>query len=165
MKNIYLIISLIIFFLTGCSSTYTLKDFSSKEKFYNDFNKYMSNKPVKVTFVDDSSFVFSENVKISNDSILLLSTGLNVINNFPLEKVKEIRNIHIHNNQLNGLWMGSSFCFLLSIPIIEVIREGSNDPTTLPTFPASFGFAGLGGLIGLGIGSIVDKTYIYKFNP
>lgn len=126
----------------------------------------MSNKPVKVTFVDDSSFVISENIKISNDSILLLFTGQKAINNFPLEKVKEIRNLHIHNNQLNGLWMGSSFCFLLSIPIIEVIRESSNDPpSALPTFPASFGFAGLGGLIGLGIGSIVDKTYIYKFNP
>lgn len=161
-RNIFIVLVLI---LTGCSSTYTLKDFSSKEKFYENFNKYMSNKPVKVTFVNDSSFVISKNVKISNDSILLLSSGQNAFNNFPLDKVKEIRNIHIHNNRLNGLWMGSSFCFLLSIPIIEAVREGSNDPTKLPTFPASFGFAGLGGLIGLGIGSIVDKTYIYKFNP
>ena len=167
MKNYYSLLTILLFlFLVGCSSTYTLKDFSSKEKFYEDFNKYMSNRLVKVTFVNDSSFIISENVKISNDSVLLLSTGQNIISNFPLEKVKEIRNIHIHNNQLNGLWMGSSFCFLLSIPIIEVIRESSNDPpSALPTFPASFGFAGLGGLIGLGIGSMVDKTYIYQFNP
>ncbi len=162
-RNIFIVLVLI---LTGCSSTYTLKNFSSKEKFYENFNNYMSNKPVKVTFVEDSSFIISENVKISNDSLISLFTGQNAINNLPLEKVREIRNIHIHNNRLNGLWMGSSFCFLLSIPIIEAIREGSNDPpSALPTFPASFGFAGLGGLIGFGIGSLVDKTYIYKFNP
>ncbi len=125
----------------------------------------MNNTPVKVTLVNDSSFIISDNVKIENDDLILLTSGPNAINNLPLEKVKEIRNVHTRNNKLNGLWIGASFSFLFSIAIIGAIDDINNDFQKFPQFPASFGFAGIGGLIGLGIGSIIDKTYIYVFNP
>jgi len=56
MKKVFrfsiIIIPLIVF---GCSSTYTVSDFSSKEKFYNDFNNFASDKNLEVKLVNDSS--------------------------------------------------------------------------------------------------------------
>jgi hypothetical protein len=54
--------------LIGCSSTYRVSDFSSKDKFYEDFNKFAENKSVKVTLMNDSSFNVNS-AKIRDDSI------------------------------------------------------------------------------------------------
>lgn len=59
--------------LIGCSSTYTIKDFSSKEKFYEDFNNSAKDKTVKVTLTNDSSFTTLNGASISNDSLIFIS--------------------------------------------------------------------------------------------
>jgi hypothetical protein len=59
-------------FLIGCSSTYTISDFSSKDKFYDDFNNFADNKTLKITLNNDSSFISNEGTKITNDSLILL---------------------------------------------------------------------------------------------
>ncbi len=66
-----------------------MKDFSSKEKFYDDFNKYMVNTPVKVTLVNDSSFTALNGVSIANDSLFFTAQILKK------EKIEsnEIKNI------------------------------------------------------------------------
>ena len=55
MKIVYLITTILSIIFIGCSSTYTVSDFSSKEKFYNDFNNFASDKNLEVKLVNDSS--------------------------------------------------------------------------------------------------------------
>jgi PBP1b-binding outer membrane lipoprotein LpoB len=54
MKNIYGLFFLLALLLMGCSSTYTIKDFPSKERFYEDFNNSVKNKDVSITLMSDS---------------------------------------------------------------------------------------------------------------
>lgn len=69
MKFNYLLFLASILFFVGCSSTYTVKNFSSKEKFYKDFNNSVRNKVVKITLTNDSSFSTLEDTRILSDSI------------------------------------------------------------------------------------------------
>ena len=55
----YLIVVFISLVILGCSSTYTIKDFSSKEKFYDDFNNFASSKSLDVELINDSSITVS----------------------------------------------------------------------------------------------------------
>jgi hypothetical protein len=66
----YLIVVFISLVILGCSSTYTIKDFSSKEKFYDDFNNFAKDKNVEVQFVNDSSLT------IGNGAIIIRDTWL-----------------------------------------------------------------------------------------
>jgi hypothetical protein len=69
MKILYLIFIFISILFLGCSSTYRLSDFSSKDKFYEDFNSFAKDKSVKVTFINDSSFNINNRTEIKNDSL------------------------------------------------------------------------------------------------
>ena len=72
MKIIYLISSIFLLILTGCYSTYKVSDFSSRDKFYEDFNKSANDKAVKVTLSNDSSFFMSNGAAIENDTLCSL---------------------------------------------------------------------------------------------
>ena len=69
MKIFYLIATIFLLTLTGCSSTYKVSDFSSKDKFYEDFNNFTNKKTLKVTLNNDSSFIINKGAMISNDSL------------------------------------------------------------------------------------------------
>ena len=56
--------------LIGCSSIYKVSDFSSKNKFYEDFNSFAKNKSIKIIMTNDSSFITSEGPYILNDSLI-----------------------------------------------------------------------------------------------
>ncbi|HUX60910.1 MAG TPA: hypothetical protein VMV32_06330 [Ignavibacteriaceae bacterium] len=74
MKSIYYLI--VVFFslvISGCSSTYTIKDFSSKEKFYEDFNNSVKYKNINVTLSNDSSFSVPYGAILSDDSLLTIT--------------------------------------------------------------------------------------------
>jgi len=66
-------VSLIVLSFAGCSSTYKVSGFSSKEKFYDDFNKSVNGKIVEITLSNDSSFTAFEDVHIANDSLHYIS--------------------------------------------------------------------------------------------
>jgi hypothetical protein len=68
MKFYFFVVVFVSLFIIGCSSTYRISNFSSKEKFYEDFNKTAKDKNVKITLINDSSFSFN-NAQIINDSI------------------------------------------------------------------------------------------------
>src|ERR1035437_523103 len=53
----------------GCSSTYTIKDFPSKEKFYQSFNKSEKDKNIKVVLRNDSSFTVMHGAVLENDTL------------------------------------------------------------------------------------------------
>jgi hypothetical protein len=165
MKYYYLISLIFLAFLIGCSSTYSVSDFSSKEKFYDDLNKSMHDKSIKVILINDSSYVINNNVRISNDSLVLLNPEESVGNNLALEKVKKISSINKGNKILTGLWVGASTGFLISLPMIAMNNRGGNHGSTQSLFPASLVYTASGGIIGVAIGSIFDRTYIYQFNP
>ena len=69
MKIIDLLILLLSLLIIGCSSTYKISNFPSKDKFYEDFNKFAKDKSVKVTLVNDSSFYVENGAQIKNDTI------------------------------------------------------------------------------------------------
>ncbi|MGA7721955.1 MAG: hypothetical protein WCA84_12375 [Ignavibacteriaceae bacterium] len=72
MKIFYLLISLLSLLLIGCSSTYKVTDFPSRDKFYNDFNKSADNKILQVTLNNDSTFTAASGALISNDSLVII---------------------------------------------------------------------------------------------
>jgi hypothetical protein len=167
MKVIYLIGIVFILFLIGCSSTYKVSDFPSKEKFYDDFNKSINNKTAKVILYNDSSFSITGNIKIASDSLSFLNSGKDNIANMPLERVKMIRVKYAGNKTLTGLWIGASFSVLAGLVYILANNQGGGNesPAHISVLPASFGFAGIGGIVGAIIGTFLDKTYVYQFSP
>ena len=86
---------------SGCSSTYTLNNFSSYEKFYEDFNKSAYEKPVKIFLINDSSFVASGGAEVVNDT--LLSAAQNKKERIILLKNK-IKNIQFYYDKSNGTY-------------------------------------------------------------
>ena len=77
MRIIYLISSIFLLTLTGCSTTYKVTDFSSRDKFYKDFNNFARNKNVKVTLSNDSSFSLTNSAEIANDTLYYLGKEIN----------------------------------------------------------------------------------------
>ena len=70
MKIFCFIISVLSLFLIGCSSTYRVSDFSSKDKFYEHFNKSASDKSLKIILCNDSTINVDNGTSISNDSLI-----------------------------------------------------------------------------------------------
>ncbi len=73
MKYTNFIFTLAILSIIGCSSTYTASNFSTKQKFYEHFNKSAQDKVVKITLNNDSSFTANTGASISNDSLYYIS--------------------------------------------------------------------------------------------
>lgn len=91
MKITYILVPFITFLIVGCSSTYRVNDFSSKEKYYQDFNNFARNKNVKITLINDSSFSVSNGVAIKNDTLYSLGKEVNSGNlKLALSDTKEI---------------------------------------------------------------------------
>ncbi len=94
-----IVVGFIVFLiLIGCSSTYTVKDFSSREKFYENFNKSVANKNVKVTLMNDSSFNSRESTRIANDTLYFMS-NLQTEKKIPLSEIQSIK----HNYNTSSL--------------------------------------------------------------
>lgn len=97
MKFIYYFI--FIFFFMGCSSLYTLKNFPSKQKFYDDYNSFAKNKKVDVTLTNDSSFTTSEGTRISNDSLILINQIKKTeVERIPKRQIKSINDFYDSNS-------------------------------------------------------------------
>lgn len=89
----YLIFAFTSLVVLGCATTYTEKDFSSKEKFYDDFNNSAKYKNINITLLNDSSFSVPYGAVIANDSLL---TILNIKHNVRLDhnSIKEIKDYY-----------------------------------------------------------------------
>ena len=68
MKIFYILISLSSLLLIGCSSTYKVSNFPSRDKFYEDFNNFAINKTIKISLSNDSTFI-SNYAEIVNDTL------------------------------------------------------------------------------------------------
>ena len=91
MKNIYCLLSALALLLTGCS-TYTIKDFPSKEKFYENFNYHVKNEDVNITLINDSSFTINDGVILENDTLFSFAKfEERDVRTYPLSVISEIR--------------------------------------------------------------------------
>ena len=91
MKIFDLLILLLSLLVIGCSTTYRVSDFASRDKFYNDFNKFAKDKSVKVTLVNDSSFYINNGAAIVNDTLYYLGKDILTGNKkIALSETKEI---------------------------------------------------------------------------
>jgi hypothetical protein len=70
MKSTLFILVVVAFYLTGCSSQYTIRDFPTKDKFIEYFNNSIKNKSVKITLQNDSSFSNIDGVVVENDTLI-----------------------------------------------------------------------------------------------
>jgi PBP1b-binding outer membrane lipoprotein LpoB len=91
MKKYYGVLFLFALFLMGCS-TYTIKDFPSKKKFYENFNKSVKNKDVNITLINDSSFTINDGVVLENGTLFSFAKlEERDVRTYPLSVITEIR--------------------------------------------------------------------------
>ncbi len=165
MKNLLNVVWLVSILFYGCALTLKTTDFPSKEDFYNRFNNSMNNKEVMITLLSDSSKIIANSVIIENDSLDFVKKGQHEIVKLPLRNIKRVYELNKGNHMVTGFLIGTAFSFLLSYAIIATNESATNNEYHLPPFPASLGFGVSGGLIGLGIASLIDLTHIFQFNP
>ncbi len=60
------ILTLVVFVLTGCSSIYTVKNFSSKHELYRGFNDFAGDRKINITFLNGSSItlIYTQSKKL-----------------------------------------------------------------------------------------------------
>ena len=91
MKTLYLYAFLFPLFLIGCSSTYKLSDFSSRDKFYENFNEFAKDKAVKLTFNNDSLVNVVNGAVIENDTLFAFEqTGFRKYMKVANSEIKEM---------------------------------------------------------------------------
>ncbi len=161
MKYIYLIIFAVPFFLVGCSSIYTVKDFSSKEKFYDDFNKFAKDKDLEITLLNDSSFSTGYGAVIINDKLVINDSDKNLpAKNILLNSVKTVS----YKNRLLGAVIGlpTGAVAGFGFGLFATGGDSREDPKANKIFNE---LIIAGPIIGAILGSIIGYTYTYYFNP
>lgn len=79
----------------GCSSTYSIKDFSSKDKFYENFNNHVKNEDVNITLINDSSFTINDGLVLENDTLFSFAKlEEKDVRTYPLSLITKIRYIN-----------------------------------------------------------------------
>ena len=170
MKHFKVILSAgtFVFFmlLTGCSSTYRVSDFSSKEKFYESINKAAKGKVVNIT-LKNGSLINAFNVKMSNDSTAF-STKNYFQYNIPISNVKAISYKNTSEGIVTGALTGIAAGLLITIS--KVIPANSQEGN--PPYPKDYDYPKAGMIsipIGIVSGSIIGwligHNYTYEFNP
>ncbi len=182
MKKFNLLTAVFSIIFIGCSSTYRVSDFTSRDKFYNDFNKFAKNKSVKVTLVNDSSFYVENGAQIKNDTVY--SFGQDIITRnkkIPSSDTVEINYTDsnpmsaeillkdgekYHANQIEIL--GDSIYFSYDDKISMIKKISSLDKLKCVSyrnhwFGIPYGFFG-GALAGLGIGGGISSYDAHHTN-
>jgi hypothetical protein len=76
MRIIYILLASIICIVVsdGCSTIYTVKDFSSKNNYYKEINDNIKGKSVNITLINDSTFENNDGVLLSTDTLSCFKT-------------------------------------------------------------------------------------------
>ncbi len=156
--------------LIGCSSTYRISDFSSEEKFYEDFNNFTKDKNVKVTLSNDSVFYSNNGTEIIRDTLYTLKNSIVQKRLAPIDKVKTVS---YKKNWLGippGFLLGSVSGLLVGAVGLIPVYESRDEPDGQQIRDHDIG-GGIvyGTVIGIIIGSVagwfVGHNYVYQFNP
>jgi hypothetical protein len=141
----------------GCSSTYTIKDFSSKDKFYQSFNTSVKDHDMNITFTNDSLFEITGGGNLKQDTLYTLT------NSFPIETIKNInfrtkgggRSILI--GVLSGLATG-----LIAAVVYNKSHQREEDFDAVAYY---FLFPPAGAVVGGIVGWFIGWNNIYQFSP
>jgi len=166
MKKTIFISSLILLLFIGCSSTYKISDFPSKEKYFEDFNVFANDKILNACFSNNNSCIQIERAKLLNDTLYFFSTIDNaVVKMLPLNEIKEIsyKNhwtglpIHLVIGTAAGIMVGGTSAF-----VYDKMDKNDKNATDYDIF---WGVTAIGLITGGIIGWINGYTYVYEFNP
>ena len=159
MKKYYSLFLLFAVFLMGCSSNYTIKDFPSKDKFYQSFNTSVGYKDIDITLTDNSQVTKFGGGILKQDTLYTLTDA------FPVETIKNIN----YGTKGGG---GSVLVGILSGAIIggivalltykSIQRLGDNEG---PYGFYDFVIIGTGALFGGVTGYYIGWNTTYQFNP
>ncbi len=173
MKKNYLLGTIVCaLFLFGCSSIYTVKNFSSKHELYQGFNEFAGNKKINVTFLNDSSITLENGAVIKNDTLFAIVYSYSKIyHTIPLKNIKNIdytsvdnksailllndgKKLHAENIKITNDTMNYSITNKIkvehNIAPLSKIKQASYKNVWLGVLP--------GFLIGTGLGFIVGAT-------
>jgi len=76
MKDIYFFGFIFLLVFTGCSSIYTVRDFSSPKELYQNFNNFAKDKKLEIKFKGDSTVTLNNGAFIENDTLYSLEYNL-----------------------------------------------------------------------------------------
>ena len=93
MKKSFVLLSVLIpLIINGCAATYTIKDFSSKQEFYNHFNSAVNDRSVKATLLSDTVFTIQNGAEILDDTLYSLKNSYyKNSRRIALEEIKNIK--------------------------------------------------------------------------
>jgi len=161
MKKGIVISCLVLLLAAGCSSTYKITDFSSKEKFYETLSNSAKSNTSDIILFNDSTFTSASEIKIFNDTLSFIDKNISLAPfAFPVQNVKEIK---VYNHW-SGVKYGALSLLVLgtfsgfAIYMTEETNRGGPTSALYVTPIAS-------SLIGALIGGIIGHNYIFEFNP
>lgn len=133
MKFSYLIIPFVTLILVGCSETYKVTDFNSKNDFNEYVNKHIKDREVNVTLKNDSTFTTNENGAQVNQNFLTLKLYKSKDTTLLLDEIQNINyntnfgNPSVHLKLKNGNTINA-----------ENIRRSANSLEFNTKFPYSY---------------------------
>ncbi|MDR3626408.1 MAG: outer membrane beta-barrel protein [Ignavibacteriaceae bacterium] len=102
MKYFLFIISSSILLFTGCVNTYTINDFKSPKEFYNEVNKKVNDRSVKVVTNGDSAFD-AEKMIVKPDSVSFTIKVLPGLKDYKtVYMISDIKKIYTQTDFTNG---------------------------------------------------------------
>lgn len=90
MKAVTVIIAICITLFTGCSLTYKVSDFPSKEEFYNSFNNSAKGRDAKITYNNDSLAAYSGMLFVEENSLVAFTKTYSGEKRLSLKEVNKI---------------------------------------------------------------------------
>jgi hypothetical protein len=156
MKKYYSALFLLALILMGCSSTYTIKNFSSKEKFYKDFNSSVGSKDMNITLSNDSLYEISGGGLLKHDT---LYTSEYI---FPVNIIKTVQYKTTLKSTLFGIFCGE---LVIGIAGGNILHNNINKLDFASTLMYGSIVVISGGIIGGIAGYFIGWDVTYQFNP
>lgn len=156
MKTVIIIfLSLMLY---GCASTFTIKDFPSKQKFYDNFNNSVRDKNLTVTLMNKKSIEMI-GAKIKADTLF------SRISNIPITDVNDISYKNHLPSTIIGFFLGTSLGIITGLIGYGVIDKNNSQSNSKAAGNFLTISSALGLVAGIITGWLSGFKYIYQFNP
>ncbi len=171
LKLILAVICAVSLLAAGCSSVYMPNSFTTKDKFYKDFNNFAKSRKLSLTLKSGAALYIDKGAYIK-DSLLIYSAenGKGEIS-LPLNKIKSAN----YKNRLLGMLYGSVPAFAVGGGLgyaagfyLSAVTRNSGPPHPRSLYDQHTGIELGGGtfaLVGGIIGWIIGNNTSYVFNP
>jgi hypothetical protein len=156
MKYLYFLFLIFSLLFIGCSSIYTISNYSSKEKYYENINQSIKSRDFEIALTNDSLVTFIDGGVIKNDTLFSL---LNVL---PMNTVKNISYKTKWRSSTLGIIGGTVIGTITGIVIGKSLSSKDDSGNQ-----AAYYILGppIGALFGGVIGWAIGWNTIYKIHP